>query len=1409
MTINTSLHPSKRRTLDLRFFTLFLVLAVLLGVGTHFLHAYQVKRNASTLLEQARAAEDAQEYEKAVEFLARYMGFNPEDVDVRERHALLLDDVSKHPALKERVYLVFEQVLLRDANRQEVRRRAARLAMAIGRPNDSRTHVNKLLEGAPNDPDLIDQLGQCEEASKNFEEARKKFVLALKLDPKRVMTSLRLASLLRLRLDDAEKADRVMDALILADPLSLAARLARGRYLREIGNLAGAAKDLAFARDKLAADDIDVLLVSADIAQASGQSEEARQYLARGQQVHPSDLRFGVGLARLGLRAGGAEKRAEAVGHLREAVKAAPEDAEATWALADLFIDAGEPAEARVLLSKLTKPGQPTSAPVDFMQARLLTTDRKFGEATTLLEGRRQELTRWPELSRRADILLGTLYEQLGNTDLQLAAFQRVLAVDPRSVPARLGKAAALTTAGRPEEALALYRTLMVEMPPLRLSAVRLLFAQNLRLPPARRNWAEAKSILENCPPEIVQTTDHRSLSIDLLTVTGRFAEALTAAERACRERPKEVRFWIQRAGLAERGAAATDKPDPALALAILDEAAKHVGDITDLRLARAARAAARPAEEARVALQELEKKTDQYTPSELARLEAGLAAAYLRIGAAKEATRLLTQATKRRPDDMALRMQLFDLAMLTANEQLILEQLGELRRIEGDEGILWRYLDAAQLVLAARKGNMSKLEDAKKRLAEVARRRSTWSRVASMEAEIAEVEGNSDLALEKLQLAIDRGERQVRLIRHAIRLLAVRRRTDEARQLLEKLMEQSPAAANDINRLVVEVSMNDRAARQQSLALAREAISPNSRDPRDHLWLGQVLASMGESNEAETSLRKALTLRPNYPEAWIALVIVLAEAGRKDQAKAELTRAEAAVAPEVRPLVQAPCYEALGQAKDAENVYLEMVKSRPEDSVSRRTAAAYYLRTAQHAKAEPHLRLLMAKEGPDAVWARRGLAIALAVTGDYQKSREALALLDQNLKVKGVGAEDERARAILLAQRPSDRKASIAALEDSFARVKPSPSEEFLLAQLYDADRNWPKANVRLLNLLTEKHGDNPVFLAYYVNALLLHEQLGEVPTWLRKLEEVDPNGPRTIELKIRVLQKQGRGDEAATLATDYARKAFAEKKDPIVLAGVANLLTELDHKTEAEALFRQYVAEAEKKRPDSLLVLAAFLASCNRLGEALDLCDKAAAANCLPEAVAGVAVSALRMAEPTPRERDRVKTWLEGAVRQKPESMALLVAQADLLDALEDYAGSEKVYRQLIEKNPSNILALNNLAWLLAVKEGKGEEALDLANQAVTVAGPNGDLLDTRATVKMALGRHDQAIRDLEEAVLVMPTASRYFHLTQAYKLTGNRIAAKESWLKAKALGLKEKVLHPLERKEFRVLSVELAAK
>src|SRR5262249_16516947 len=154
--------------------------------------------------------------------------------------------------------------------------------------------------------------------------------------------------------------------------------------------------------------------------------------------------------------------------------------------------------------------------------------------------------------------------------------------------------------------------------------------------------------------------------------------------------------------------------------------------------------------------------------------------------------------------------------------------------------------------------------------------------------------------------------------------------------------------------KLAADISLRKRDP-ARAVKLALEAVPKDSKDYRDYLWLGQVLAASGQrASEAEQPLRRALELADQMPETWVSLLQYLANRGRNQDAEALLDQARTRLPAERAPLVLALCHEALGQTDRARTQYQAAVTQQPNDASVLRNAATFYLRWGQFEAAEP-----------------------------------------------------------------------------------------------------------------------------------------------------------------------------------------------------------------------------------------------------------------------------------------------------------------------------------------------------------------------------------------------------------------------------------------------------------------------
>src|SRR5262249_30896904 len=267
----------------------------------------------------------------------------------------------------------------------------------------------------------------------------------------------------------------------------------------------------------------------------------------------------------------------------------------------------------------------------------------------------------------------------------------------------------------------------------------------------------------------------------------------------------------------------------------------------------------------------------------------------------------------------------------------------------------------------------------------------------------------------------------------------------------------------------VLLLSRDPERARELALAAVRE----DSRDYRDHLWLGELLAQAArtaeEKKKAEYHLRRAVELEEKEPEPWVTLVAFLASQQRKAEAEEVLKRAGARVKPEQAPQMLARCYAQVGDLKEARARYEAALKARPQDAGLLIDYANFSLQRGQLADAEPVLRRLLDGKlkltDEQAEWGHTRLALLLSYDRSFQRFREALPHVGLRLEkngtvardarlVKAAGIEVKRAAARVLATQPQwrCRDEAIKRFEELEQRQALNADDRYILAHLYEA---------------------------------------------------------------------------------------------------------------------------------------------------------------------------------------------------------------------------------------------------------------------------------------------------------------------------------------------------------------------
>jgi tetratricopeptide (TPR) repeat protein len=854
------------------------------------------------------------------------------------------------------------------------------------------------------------------------------------------------------------------------------------------------------------------------------------------------------------------------------------------------------------------------------------------------------------------------------------------------------------------------------------------------------------------------------------------------------------AQIWIALAALEER------QKRSAAALAILDEAQRQLGDLVEFRMARARYWAGHPGDDAQKALAALRDGLELYPETDRLRLLRVLASVYADIGEKTIAEQIWGQMAEQHDKDLVSRLALFDMALKAGNEDRMTQMVDQIKEIQGAQGALWRRCRIDQLVRKALqevKANPKHAPDcseARALLASIAVRRSTWPRIPLCEAFLDDMTGKPESALANYLRALQMGERDLYAMRRAVELLFVAGRDREAYQLVCKIPEKALLADN-WQHVAAEVFLRAQDS-DHALSLAKRVVADGSKDYKDYLVLGVILANSGKTEEAGEYLYRARSMADKQPEVWVTLIRFLVASKQTAKAESELDKASLALG-DGNPLALAQCYEAVGQPDKAKEFFKKACDAKPNDVVPLRALAEFCMHNRQFTEAEPLLRAIIerSKDFPEAAdWATQCRAVLLALDGDKQEAIKALdAEAAQARRAPGATVTKERTtaqiKALYAGRQP--RREAIQILEKLVEQKVARADDLFLLGQLYVVVGEWPKARERMSSLVTRPDGNRPAYLAYFARELFRHEEADDGEALLKRLAKQQPNNLITQELRARLLKAQGKKADALALLEAEARSKDAN------LPAIAALLEELGELKAAEAMYRKYVQES--KQPNAPLVLTHYLIRQKRYREALDSCEPAWA-TCQPIAVAQACLIVLAA---TPGDRgnfERVDRWLREAVQKKPDAIDLLTAQAGVYIFMGRHEATEQIYRKILAKNPNNPWVLNNLAWVLSLSKNGGPEALALVNRAIDREGPTPELLDTRAMAYLALGQAESALRDLDQVIAERPSASSYFHQAQAYRLVNRTKDAVAAWQDAKKNGLTLESLQPLEQPMFR---------
>ena len=369
-------------------------------------------------------------------------------------------------------------------------------------------------------------------------------------------------------------------------------------------------------------------------------------------------------------------------------------------------------------------------------------------------------------------------------------------------------------------------------------------------------------------------------------------------------------------------------------------------------------------------------------------------------------------------------------------------------------------------------------------------------------------------------------------------------------------------------------------------------------------------------------------------------------------------------------------------------------------------------------------------------------------VASRLQYSEKALALLERVLELEpGHEAAAVSYVGVLLQAEQTDE--ALSWLEKTLADKDQQGNEElrYRYARILASEEQFSKA-LRQFQLLEEARPDETRIL-YAMGLLLLQmEQFDESHRYMEQVYGVDKNNADVTYYLGQIAEQREQWSEALS----WYQKVGGGNNFFAANVSMSRVLSKLGKESEAIA---HLAAMQERKQGDPVVLVqyqAQILTDAGRYYESMKLLNEA----------------------------------LENTKRQnytKEQRFTLLYERALLAaDKLDNITLAEEDLRNILLESPENVTALNALGYTLTVHTDRYEEAYSLIRKALDQSPENVYVLDSMGWVLYHLGRHNEALEYLQQAMALRADPAIAAHLGEVLWAVGQQRRARQVWEQAR---------------------------
>ena len=703
------------------------------------------------------------------------------------------------------------------------------------------------------------------------------------------------------------------------------------------------------------------------------------------------------------------------------------------------------------------------------------------------------------------------------------------------------------------------------------------------------------------------------------------------------------------------------------------------------------------------------------------------------------------------------------------------------LRKLEGEKGTAWRYTKARRLLIKSLFDERPDFAAVLELIQQIEEVRPEWAYLYVLRGALSEQMKEPSKAIKAYQAAVGLSVDDIRVFERLVELLYQEGKFEEAETYIARLGQLS----NQSNRIAsVALRLSER-NQSNTLDIARLGTEARPLDPQAWIWYAKVIERTSRTmdakdreasiEQAERYLVRARQLAPDQCDSVRALFQHYVLTGQTPELEllVQAVEADRVITPEHDRLnTLGNMFLYMNKLDRAEDCYNKAISAGGDVARNGLLTAEVMVRRGKLSEAIDSLSKL-AKDKPEIREVRQSLAMLLAnrsTPSDWKQIDDVL-----TAPPFGNSLEDRLVHAKLLMSRRSyaDLEKARGKLQGVTGVPNDLASEvlftlgvinRYLLDlsnrdQIKNSDtRNYQEAADSALEQAASSTPPNETYIAGYISFLIERNRLKDVETQLGRLMSLSPNSRSTVMVRALWYQAKGQKELARQVVLDwFSQTAKVDYSPSVELSAIsdetlafANALFEviedqegsdrtfdaiLDHnpqiaKTYLNALLRHDISRLRN---------AALRRTTNSIDE-LNLTP-------IDTSVLLSVVSILQF------DQEKVDA-LVGILKKKLDEskeidMLVLVSMGDFFLAKKATSEALAVYKRIVEKEPKNPTALNNIANLLIeTSPDNAQEALGYIERAVAILPNNSVLLDTQGTVLILLKRYEEAAQALSVA-------------------------------------------------------------